>query len=358
MSPLSTNSPYPREEAHRLSPAATQLCTDGMVQAIVLSGQREVDGLAFPLVLKPAKQELTQRASALQWFRQYGDLIREAMLDHGAVFFRGFPLSGADDFEAAMDAAAFDEMPYVGGAAPREVVTRRRVLTANESPPEQPIPFHHEMAQVPSPPGYVFFCCEVAPLEGGTTPIVHSNLVYRRFRDLDETFCDHLEAHGARYVRIMPAQDDPSSPIGRSWRSTFQAHSKDETEARAEAEVKMSEIGTTWRWLDQGELYTETASVPAIRVDERSGKATFFNSMVAAYTGWVDQRNDPTRAVKCGDGSPVNGDVLLATAEVMREERAALTWEEGDQLWIDNRLVMHSREPFSGPRRILAAIAP
>jgi alpha-ketoglutarate-dependent taurine dioxygenase len=257
-----------------------------------------------------------------------------------------------------MDAATYAEMPYVGGAAPREVVTSRRVLTANESPPEQPIPFHHEMAQVPNPPGYVMFYCDIAPERGGATPIVHSHQVYRRFQALDPAFCEHLEEHGARYVRVMPPQDDPSSPIGRSWRSTFQSHAADEAEAREQAEAKMREIGTTWRWLESGDLYTETAPVPAIRVDERSGRATFFNSMVAAYTGWVDERNDPTQSVKCGDGSPVRGDVLLATAEAMREEQVALTWSEGDQLWIDNRLVMHSRQPFSGARRILAAIAP
>ena len=135
-------------------------------------------------------------------------------------------------------------------------------------------------------------------------------------------------------------------------------HTTDEDAAREAAEEKMREAGTTWRWLDHGNLYTETAPVPAIRVEQRTGKSTFFNSMVAAYTGWVDERNDPTKAVKCGDGSPVNGEALLATAEAMREEEVALKWKAGDQMWIDNRLVMHSRQPFEGARRILAAISP
>ena len=41
--------------------------------------------------------------------------------------------------------------PYVGGAAPRTVIPTAAgkdiVFTANESPPDQPIPFHHELAQ-------------------------------------------------------------------------------------------------------------------------------------------------------------------------------------------------------------------
>ena len=103
--------------------------------------------------------------------------------------------------------------------------------------------------------------------------------------------------------------------------------------------------------------HIDVTTVPAIRTDERSGVKTFFNSMVAAYTGWIDSRNDPRRAVICGDGTAVDGDALEATAVAMNEESVAFRWEAGDMLWIDNRLVMHARRPYEGPRRILASIA-
>ena len=41
----------------------------------------------------------------------------------------------------------------------------------------------------------------------------------------------------------------------------------------------------------------------------------------------------------------------------MQQEAVAFTWQQGDMLWIDNSLVLHSRQPFSGARRILASIA-
>lgn len=65
----------------------------------------------------------------------------------GAILFRGFPLTSASDFNHFVEAFGFLELPYVGGAAPRTNVVGR-VFTANESPPDQKIPFHHEMAQV------------------------------------------------------------------------------------------------------------------------------------------------------------------------------------------------------------------
>lgn len=311
--------------------------------------QKKIDRFPFPLALDG--QNIPNEHVALEWIHEHKDRLKEQLLEHGAILLRGFPLRGAEAFENALDTAEFVNMPYVGGAAPREEVTHGRILTANESPPEEPIPFHHEMAQVPNPPAYVFFYCEIAASVGGSTPIVHSHTVYKRFKQIHPEFCSKVEKQGVRYRRVMPAYDDNTSPIGRSWRSTFL------TEDRKEAERKMQEIGTSWRWLENDELFTETAVVPAIRVEKRSGKATFFNSMVAAYTGWQDCRNDAKTAVVCADGSLMNGDVLVQTAQAMKEEAVAFKWQEGDMLWIDNSLVLHSRQPFSGKRRILASIA-
>ena len=321
------------------------------VSPISIPEQKTFDGVDFPLTLSPEAGSPASRETVAQWIRSHADQLRAQMVRHGAILFRGFGFETPEDFEAMLDAAEFENMPYIGGAAPRTQVTQGRVLTANESPPSEPIPFHHEMAQVPNPPAYVFFYCDVAPPVGGETAIVLSKRVYTRFRDIAPDFADRVEREGVRYIRIMPPQDDTSSAIGRSWRSTFQ------TEDATEAERRMEAIGTTWEWLDSGDLRTETTTVPAVRVDERSGAKTFFNSMVAAYTGWIDSRNDPRRAVICGDGTAVDGEALEATAVAMTEESVAFRWEAGDMLWLDNRLVMHARRPYEGPRRILASIA-
>ncbi len=321
------------------------------VSPISIAEQKVFDGVEFPLVLAPEGEAPAARDTVGEWIRDHADQLREQMVRHGAILFRGFGFDSPDDFEAMLDAAAFENMPYIGGAAPRTQVTKSRILTANESPPSEVIPFHHEMAQVPNPPAYVFFYCDVAPAVGGETAIVLSNRVYNRFRALSPDFADRVEREGVRYIRVMPDQDDPTSAIGRSWRSTFQ------TQEVSEAERRMEAIGTTWSWLDAGDLRTETATVPAVRVDERTGEKMFFNSMVAAYTGWSDSRNDPRKAVICGDGTAVDGDTLEATAIAMTEESVAFRWQAGDMLWIDNRLVMHARRPYEGPRRILASIA-
>lgn len=321
------------------------------VQPISIDEQKSFGGIPFPLVLSPEPGGPQDLEAFVGWVSAHAAELKVKLQTHGAILFRNCPVDTAEAFEAVLEAGDFEPMPYVGGAAPRTQVTAKRILTANESPPSEPIPFHHEMAQVPRPPGYVFFFCDVAAERGGETAIVLSNRVYRRFVEIDPEFAAEVERQGVRYVRVMPDQDDASSPIGRSWRSTFL------TDDRAEAEEKMREIGTSWTWLESGDLHTVTSVVPAIREDERTGQKTFFNSMVAAYTGWTDARNDPKRAVILADGSPVSGEALERTARAMTEESVAFPWQEGDLLFVDNRLVLHSRRPYEGPRRILASIA-
>lgn len=39
-------------------------------------------------------------------------------------------------------------------------------------------------------------------------------------------FMQKVEELGVRYIRIMPCEDDPSSAIGRGWKSTFLTDSR------------------------------------------------------------------------------------------------------------------------------------
>ena len=183
---------------------------------IHVPGQKFVNGVPFPAVVSPSANAipLTDSVKANKPF------LQSLLLQSGAVLFRGFPLSTASHFNDVVEAFGYDELPYVGGAAPRTNVVGR-VFTANESPPDQKIPFHHEMAQVPEFPSKLFFFCEVEPGSGGETPIVLSHVVYERMKDKYPEFVERLEKHGLLYIRVLGEDDNPSSPIGRGWKSTF-----------------------------------------------------------------------------------------------------------------------------------------
>ena len=58
-----------------------------------------------------------------------------------------------------------------------------------------------------------------------------------------------------------------------------------------------------------------------------------------------------------GDGSPMEPEVLDALRAAYCAETVAFPWQEGDILMLDNMLAAHGRAPFTGPRRILVAMA-
>lgn len=222
-------------------------------------------------------------------------------------------------------------------------------MTANESPSSEPIPPHHELAQTPEPPTHVLFFCETPAATGGETVLTDSRVVAEHVRDAHPELFAALVEHGVRYVRVLPEEDDASSALGRSWKSSFAA------ETREAAEAAMAAQGTEVEWLPDGSARTTTRVLPAVTTE--GGRPVFFNQVLAAVTGWRDSRNDPSRAVLLGDGSLADAAVLSAVAAWAREHAsAAVPWAAGDVMVVDNRVAMHSRAPFEGPRRVLAAI--
>lgn len=88
------------------------------------------------------------------------------------------------------------------GAAPRSIIPvdvpggDNMIYTANEAPPDQLIPFHHELAQVANPPKYIFFFCDQPPETGGETALIDSTLVYRYANDHFPDFMQKLKKFG------------------------------------------------------------------------------------------------------------------------------------------------------------------
>uniref|UniRef100_A0A0D6R1C1 TauD/TfdA-like domain-containing protein n=1 Tax=Araucaria cunninghamii TaxID=56994 RepID=A0A0D6R1C1_ARACU len=315
--------------------------------------QKWAQGIPFPRVLIPATSSTGGGALTIgevgEAIRHHKTWLESLLHSSGALLLRGFPINSAEDFNEVVEAFGYEELPYVGGAAPRTVVVGR-VFTANESPPDQKIPFHHEMAQVPEYPAKLFFYCEVEPAVAGETPIVLSHLVYRKMADQFPDFVRKLEELGLLYIRILGEGDDASSPIGRGWHSTFLTKDKQEAEERA------TRLGVKVEWLEDGGVKTITGPLPAVKIDRSRNRKVWFNSMVAAYTGWKDARNVPENAVSFGDGTPLPKDVMLACLKILEDESVAFPWHRGDVLLLDNLAVLHSRRSFEPPRRILASL--
>ncbi|KAK4736094.1 hypothetical protein R3W88_010355 [Solanum pinnatisectum] len=319
---------------------------ENLLTQVGIPQQKLYNGVPFPAVLTPNSNQ--PKSQLPQIIKEQKTWIGSLLHQSGAVLFRGFPVNSASDFNDVVEAFGYEELPYVGGAAPRTSVVGR-VFTANESPPDQKIPFHHEMAQVPDYPSKLFFFCDVEPGSGGETPIVPSHVVYEKMKNKYPEFVERLEEHGLIYIRVLGEDDDPSSPIGRGWKSTFLTKDKGVAEERA------AKLGMKLEWLEDG-VKTVMGPIPGIKFNQERQQKIWFNSMVAAYTGWKDARNDPVKAVTFGDGQPLPAEVVHDCLSILEDESVAIPWKKGDILLIDNLAVLHSRKSFNPPRRVLASL--
>lgn len=318
--------------------------------------QRTQMGKPFPLVLEPADGTHASFVNLQDFVQKNHATVLKAASEYGAVLFSGFAVTTGEEWASILYKSSLHEMPYVGGAAVRRLIvgneermSNMQVLTTNESPPSEPIPFHHELAQTPNPPSHICFYCSVNDAAGGSTPILRSDMVFEYMIKKYPEFTDKIEKLGVKYIKVAPEEDDPSSALGRSWKSMFHKQN------REEAQVEMAKQGSSWEWLDNGDCRVITQILPAIRVSS-NGNKVFFNQIIAAYTGWIDSRNNCKKAVVFGDDTPMPDDILMDIAAYMKENQVAYRWSPGRFVIVDNTVAYHSREPFAGRRIVYASI--
>jgi len=131
-------------------------------------------------------------------------------------------------------------------------------------------------------------------------------------------------------------------------------------ESREDAEARMKEQAYECEWVqvEDGSFDCRVISkvLPAVRVST-NGRKTFYNQVLAAYTGWVDKRNAYGQAVRFGDGSEIPSAFIADLEAFMKANACVYKWESGQFVIVDNSVAYHSRQPFSGKRRVFAAIA-
>lgn len=276
--------------------------------------------------------------------------INAKLAQTGTVLFRGFDVPSAQDFDTVIVAYDAPSFAYEGSLsnAVRVNITPR-VFTANEAPPDISIYLHHEMAQTPVYPSALFFYCEIQPGSGGATPLCRSDILYERLRDQQPELIEKFERLGVRYAHTMPAAPDPLSGQGRSWRDTLDAQTSQQ------AQDRLTELGYDWEWRAGDSLYVTSPKLQAVRPLEGGGKA-FFNQLIAAFRGWSDSRNEASKSVRFGDGSPIQASDMANAISIADALSYDLNWEAGDVALIDNFRVMHGRRPYSGQRRVLASL--
>lgn len=272
---------------------------------------------------------------------------------HGAILFRGFAFDGPAAFERF--ASLFCDVlgSYVGGNTPRSRV-EGNVFTTTEYSKNEKISLHNEASYLRVMPRRILFFCETAPIDRGQTPLADSRRMYARLRP---EVRDRFAAKRVRYVNNL---HDGRGGVGRSWSDAFQ------TSDRREVEKRLDESGYEYEWKPDGGLRTAIVADGVVR-HPHTNELVWINQaeqwhpsslnprLRHALSAVMREHEFPHHAT-FGDGSPLDEADLAHIREVMAEEERVFRWNPHDVLLCDNFLVMHGRQPFTGRRRILAAM--
>ncbi len=302
--------------------------------------------LAAPERADAAAETLIAYASA------HRGLIADELYRYGAILFRGFRFGGADGFQAFASAMCESLQEYAGGNSPRTRVSGS-IFTSTEYSQRAKISLHNEASYLRAMPRRILFYCDVAPTDRGQTPLADCRRIYRRLRP------DLIERFETRRVTYINNMHDGAGP-GRGWRDVFGATERAEVERRLDAD------GYEYTWKPDGGLRTSIVADAVARHPE-TGEPIWINqaeqwhpSSLApatwrALASMMPEADFPHHAC-FGDGTPLDEDDLAHIRQVMDEEEVVFEWRPEDVLLCDNYLVMHGRQPFSGPRRILCAL--
>lgn len=289
-------------------------------------------------------------AASLAWVEEHTAELVKLVAQYGVVLFRNMPIRTAVDFDSFVTEFGWENFPYEQSLSNAVRVNRTdRVFTANEAPREIEIFLHHEMAQTPIFPTRIFFCCLDAPATAGQTPLCRSDVLLERLTRTNPGFVNACETKGLKYSNVMPLGNDLASGMGRSWQSTLSVASKKQAEAR------LKSMNYSWEWLEDDSLRATTPVLPAL-CTMANGRKSFFNQLIAAFRGWRDTRNDPTKSLRHGDDTPLDVASVEHAVELAYEITHDLAWHVGDVALVDNLMVMHGRRPFTGSRSVLASL--
>jgi amino acid adenylation domain-containing protein len=301
----------------------------------------------LPLVMRPDVDDIDLTA----WAEAHREQIEQHLRKHGAILFRNLDAASVEKFEHFVKIISPETLEYGERSSPRTKLSGR-IYTSTDHPSDQHILLHNEQSYTLNWPMKIWFCCIQAASEGGRTPMADSRKV---FHALSPTITGKFMEKQVMYVRNY------GDGLGLPWQEVFQTTDK----SKVEEHCRRASIGLEWK--DGDRLRTRQIR-PAVRRHPKTNELTWFNHALffnvsglegpalQALMSLTDKMELPSHTFY-GDGSPIEASVLDEIREAYRREQVAFSWQEGDILMLDNMLVAHGREPFTGPRKIVVAMS-
>lgn len=302
---------------------------------------------ALPVVVEPAAPgSVTINA----FVDANHERLREIMRRAGGVLLRGFGPVSPEEFRKVVLATCGVPVEYSEPSSPRTHIAQQ-IYTSTDYPPDQRIYLHNERSYAHSLPREVAFLCDTPSPEGGETPIADCRRILAR---IPKSVRDELVKRRYRYVRNF------HKGLGLSWQTVLGTTDK----GAAEEYCKAHDMEFEWH----GDSLRTHSIRDVVSRHPETGEEAWINHMTFYHVSTLDEHlqdlvfemfeadEDLPNNTYYGDGEPLDEDLLDDLRAAYEAETVAFPWVKGDVLLIDNLLVAHARRPYSGPRRILAAL--
>ena len=288
---------------------------------------------------------------AAGWVARYRGAVRAVVAERGCVLVRGLGLRDAAGAGAVFRGLAAGLMTEREAFAPREPFPGG-VYSVTPWPPGQQMCMHHELSYALEVPGLVMFACLTAPAAGGATAVADGPAVLGA---LPAALAGRFEREG--WVLTRNYNED----IGASVEQAFGTGDRHAVEGYCRANA------IEFAWQPGGGLRTRQRR-RAVVAHPVTGQRCWFNQIaflnertidpeVREYLVEVYGEDGLPFTTFFGNGDPVGADVVDLLNQTYDAHTAREPWQGGDLLLVDNIRTAHSREPYDGPREVLAALA-
>ena len=304
--------------------------------------------------LQPGKPPMLRAAvtgDAPNWAAEHRDALRAVVAEHGSVLVRGLGLRDAAGIGAVFQRLATGLMTEKEAFASRRTYSDG-VYSSSKWPPNQPMCMHHELSYTLQFPGLMLFACLSAPTDGGATAVADSPTVLAA---LPTELIERFEREGWLLTRSY------NDEIGASFAEAFGTQDRGAVESYCRANA--IEFG----WQPDGALRTRQRRSAVVR-HPVTGQRCWFNQ-IAFLNEWTldpEVREFLVDAygadglpfnTRFGNGDPIGEDVVQLLNSLYEANTAREPWQAGDLMLVDNVRTAHSRDPFTGPREVLVAMA-
>jgi len=150
------------------------------------------------------------------------------------------------------------------------------------------------------------------------------------------------------------------SGIDLPWQTVFQTNER----AAVEAYCRAAHIDCEW---GEGDRLRTSQVRQAVARHPRTGELVWFNQAHLFHiTNLEEDVRGPLlesfgeerlpRQARYGDGTPIEAADLDEVRRAYEDLAVDIDWQTGDVLILNNMLIAHGRRPYSGARRVLAAM--